>query len=246
MLYTAIANNYTIEDWVSIGTVELSHAERSMRLHFRHQDAISGQMIVRWRDIDPPAWGEEPSTVAECGELEPHVIWRAPTHAQRLSEHRAGQPDTVLKDFAINLDKAERAEWGQPSEPISSEPLAPVTQDLSEIPAIEPRQPPYSHLTKSDNEYVLTMACGGLPVDSAVFEAGHEPNGYFWEAVVTFSAPDLAQRVELVSEAGAFVANCSKRDLSKVQARLDAMVLDPVGVSALIRAAEASDFEFDD
>ena len=33
----------------------------------------------------------------------------------------------------------------------------------------------------------LSFACGALPADAAVFAAGHEPNGYFWEGSLSTS-----------------------------------------------------------
>ena len=57
----------------------------------------------------------------------------------------------------------------------------------------------------------LTFQCGALPADAAVFAAGHEPNGYFWEGVVQYLTGDLASQVELDCEAGMF---CASLDLS--------------------------------
>jgi len=52
----------------------------------------------------------------------------------------------------------------------------------------------------------LTFACGNLPADVAVFAAGHEPNGYFWEGVAEYLAGGLLAQLELDPEADLFCA----------------------------------------
>lgn len=49
-------------------------------------------------------------------------------------------------------------------------------------------------------------------VDEAISAAGHEPNGYFWEGMVQYLAPGLADQMELDSEAGMFVAYGERAD----------------------------------
>lgn len=43
-------------------------------------------------------------------------------------------------------------------------------------------------IMKIDGEHSLTFYCGELAVDEEIALAGHEPNGYFWDGVVSPSA----------------------------------------------------------
>jgi hypothetical protein len=52
------------------------------------------------------------------------------------------------------------------------------------MPPIVPDQVNLIDLAGSSS---LTFECGNLPADAAVFAAGHEPNGCFWEEVVNIS-----------------------------------------------------------
>jgi hypothetical protein len=57
-----------------------------------------------------------------------------------------------------------------------------------------------------DGEHSLTITAGDLLADAAVVASGHEPNGYFWEGLVQFAWPDIAERLDFDSEAGMFCA----------------------------------------
>jgi hypothetical protein len=92
----------------------------------------------------------------------------------------------------------------------------------------------------------LTLYCGDLPVDAAITEVGHEPNGYFWEGIATYLEPALAARVELSSEGGMFAAYGERADLEQLLAAMTPHVADADAVVALIRRAESEGFEFDD
>jgi hypothetical protein len=50
-----------------------------------------------------------------------------------------------------------------------------------------------------DGATSLTFYCGELPADAAISAAGHEPNGYFWEGMVQYLSPELAELLELDS-----------------------------------------------
>lgn len=52
------------------------------------------------------------------------------------------------------------------------------------------------------SKHSLTLEASGLAADAAVVAAGHEPNGYFWEGLVQFAWPDIAERLDFDSEAG--------------------------------------------
>lgn len=93
----------------------------------------------------------------------------------------------------------------------------------------------------------LLLVAGGTPSDGAVVDSGHEPNGYFWQGVAERVAPQLVERVSLDSEAGMF---CARADDPEVLVMLGAamapVVNDPARLRAVVAAAEADGFDFDD
>jgi len=91
----------------------------------------------------------------------------------------------------------------------------------------------------------LTFECGNLPADVAVFAAGHEPNGYFWEEVLQYLAGGLLSQVELDPEAGLFCAIGDRAVLGRLREELERYLDDPKSIARLIREAEASGFQFD-
>ncbi|MGK5543396.1 Imm51 family immunity protein [Streptomyces sp. URMC 127] len=97
-----------------------------------------------------------------------------------------------------------------------------------------------------DREYSLTLDAGGLVVDGAVAAAGHEPNGYFWEGLVRFAWPDIAERLDFDSEAGMFCAIGSSSDLARLKTALESVITSPEAVREIIARGETSGFEFDD
>jgi hypothetical protein len=92
----------------------------------------------------------------------------------------------------------------------------------------------------------LTFACGLLPAEAAVFAAGHEPNGYFWEEVVQYLAAGLLPRIELDSEAGMFCARGDRALLGQLREVLKGYLDNPEKIARLIKEAEASGFQFAD
>ncbi|MFH9728717.1 Imm51 family immunity protein [Streptomyces sp. NPDC017254] len=97
-----------------------------------------------------------------------------------------------------------------------------------------------------DGEHSLTLNAGGLAADTAVAAAGHEPNGYFWEGLVRFSWPDIAECLDFDSEAGMFCAVGSPSDLARLKAVVESVITSPEAVRDIIARAEVSGFEFDD
>lgn len=97
-----------------------------------------------------------------------------------------------------------------------------------------------------DGEHSLTLDVGGLAADAAVEDAGHEPNGYFWEGLVRFAWPDLAERLDFDSEAGMFCAVGSPSDLARLKAAVASVITSPEAVRDIVARAETSGFEFDD
>lgn len=106
--------------------------------------------------------------------------------------------------------------------------------------------PNHTILHDIDGSISLTFYCGELPADGAITASGHEPNGYFWEGMVQYLAPDLANQVELDSEAGMFCAYGDRKVLEQVQTLIDPYLDDGERVGATVREAESSGFQFDD
>ncbi|MEU2517017.1 Imm51 family immunity protein [Streptomyces syringium] len=97
-----------------------------------------------------------------------------------------------------------------------------------------------------DGEHSLTLAAGDLSADAAVVAAGHEPNGYFWEGLVQFAWPDLAERLDYDSEGGMFCALGSLSDLTQLKAALEPVISNSSAVREIVARAETAGFEFDD
>jgi hypothetical protein len=108
------------------------------------------------------------------------------------------------------------------------------------------RVPAHATIRENAGRYSLTFPCGDLPADDAVTAADHEPNGYFWEGVAQYLAPDLATVVEFDSEASLFCANGDRGPLARLQQVLEPYLSDPARAGQVIRDATAAGFEFDD
>jgi len=99
--------------------------------------------------------------------------------------------------------------------------------------------------------FVLQLVAGTTPVDDVIEELGHEPNGHFWGSVAEYvmqtDAPELGDLLDLNPEGDTFVAYAAERDvLENLGSRLSAVANDPERVRALVSAAEAEGFAFDD
>jgi hypothetical protein len=101
-------------------------------------------------------------------------------------------------------------------------------------------------LHELDGEHSLTLAAGDLAADAAVVAAGHEPNGYFWDSLVQFAWPELAERLDFDSEGGMFCALGSSSDLAQLKTALEPVILSPSAVREIVARAEAAGFGFDD
>ena len=106
--------------------------------------------------------------------------------------------------------------------------------------------PNHIRLDAGGDQASVTFDCGELPADEAVEAVGHTPNGYFWEGLLQYVAPDLVQRIELDSEAGMFAAYGDPADLDRIVALLGPYLDDGERVAAEVRRAEAAGFVFDD
>jgi hypothetical protein len=83
-------------------------------------------------------------------------------------------------------------------------------------------------------------------VDAAIAATGHEPNGYFWEGVLRFLDPALADSMELDSEAGMFAAYGNATQCDRVGELLSALLQDIDAINELVARAEAAGHNFDD
>ncbi|MFK7989844.1 MAG: Imm51 family immunity protein [Sandaracinaceae bacterium] len=106
-------------------------------------------------------------------------------------------------------------------------------------------------LNEHDGTHTLQLVAGMTAVDGAIEEAGHEPNGYFWEGVamllVASRAPALDGRFEYDSEGGTFVAHGpDKSALEELRALMATVANDPRELNAIIALAAKRGFQFDD
>lgn len=110
---------------------------------------------------------------------------------------------------------------------------------------------PLTLLEVDDGGFVLTLEAGATAVDDAIVALGHEPNGYFWEGIVTqlveHDAPELADRFDSDPEAGAYVAISEDRDvLERLGALLARVANDEERLRELVATAKEEGFTFDD
>lgn len=107
-------------------------------------------------------------------------------------------------------------------------------------------------ILEHEGHFTLCLDCGTTAADEAVEEAGHTPNGSFWEGVTQLllcekANADLEGRFELDAEAGMFCAfGTDRAALERLGVALAALANDPARMSALIAKAEADGFAFDD
>jgi hypothetical protein len=103
-----------------------------------------------------------------------------------------------------------------------------------------------AQIRESGGSFSLAFPCGDLPVDDAVLAADHEPNGYFWEGVAQFLAPDVASVLEFDSDGSQFCVRGDRGPLARLQQVLEPYLSDPRRVAQVIQDATAAGFEFDD
>ncbi|GAB6900316.1 Imm51 family immunity protein [Kineosporia succinea] len=100
-------------------------------------------------------------------------------------------------------------------------------------------------------KFSLIMNAGGLPADEVVTAAGHEPHGYFWDAVAKWvirtRVPEVEGRVKFDPEGGMFCAYGTDREALTVLGEAMAWVVNAVDeLPALIAAGERAGVDFDD
>lgn len=98
----------------------------------------------------------------------------------------------------------------------------------------------------AETEPSLVFNCGGLPVEDRVQAAGMEANGYLWEGVLRFLAPDLSTRLEFDSESGMFCVYGSAELLEQARSHLTPYLSDPDRISELIEQARTAGFDLED
>lgn len=85
----------------------------------------------------------------------------------------------------------------------------------------------------------LTLDLGDLPSDAAVQAAGDEPNGAFWEGVVSYVAPAMISRLDMDSEGSMFSVYGDRTDLENLRDLLQPLVDDPAAMTGLLHRAQA-------
>lgn len=90
----------------------------------------------------------------------------------------------------------------------------------------------------------LTFTCGVNPSDPTIAAMDHEPNGYFWQGIVEFAFPRVAE-LELDPEASSFCAFGADDVLRELRAFLTPLLTDGAAIAALIARARAQGFEID-
>jgi len=91
----------------------------------------------------------------------------------------------------------------------------------------------------------LTFDCD-TPVDETITATGGKANGYFWEGVLSFVEPELAQALELDSEESVFCAYGAVDDLDKAQRVLEPYMTDAARVGVLIERAKSAGVTLDE
>ncbi|MBT0767331.1 hypothetical protein KIH74_00245 [Kineosporia sp. J2-2] len=110
---------------------------------------------------------------------------------------------------------------------------------------------PLKLVETTPGHYSLLLTAGDTPSDTAVDEAGHEPNGYFWEGMAEWlirtRVPELDGRLKFDPEGGMFCAYGTDREaLAALGSVMAEVVNAPERIGALIATAEEAGVVFDD
>ncbi|MDO4899998.1 Imm51 family immunity protein [Actinomyces sp.] len=97
------------------------------------------------------------------------------------------------------------------------------------------------------NQWSLHFDVGGPRTAERVAELGHEPNGYFWAGVVQ-RLVELGElpEVETDPEGDTFSAYGTRTLMERLSQALVPYLTDPGALTALVTAADADGFDFDD
>lgn len=101
-----------------------------------------------------------------------------------------------------------------------------------------------------EGSHSITFDCD-TPADEAVYSAGHEPNGYFWEGVaqlvVSTEARAISDKLDYDSEGSMFCAlSNDKAALETLAALMAPIINDPQNAAIVVARAAELEFEFDD
>lgn len=101
-----------------------------------------------------------------------------------------------------------------------------------------------------DGQYELVLSAG-TQVDGVIEAMGHEPNGYFWEAVartvILLEAPQVLDVIELEAEGGALIVRGENSDaLAPFTKVMQEATTDEKVIRSLVMKAPKLGVEFDD
>ncbi|MCA9547711.1 MAG: hypothetical protein KC613_25080 [Myxococcales bacterium] len=103
------------------------------------------------------------------------------------------------------------------------------------------------------NHSLILPVCTWPEADAVVEAAGHTPNGYFWEGIVRrlievdAELAAHADGMDFDPEGDTFVAyGADPAPLKALDKALRALLGDPPALAALLAAADAEGFDFDD
>ena len=109
----------------------------------------------------------------------------------------------------------------------------------------------FLHLADIEGTSTLFAAMDQTPeqVVEAITEAGHEPNGYFFEGLATYliNLHDLdGAGIEADSDAGMFSLLGNSATLTALHELLLDLLRNPAELTSTIQQAEAAGYKFDD
>lgn len=99
---------------------------------------------------------------------------------------------------------------------------------------------PYSEIRLFGGRWELSFWLSRLPSKNAIYAAGHENSGVFWESVAWFLLPGVARTLELSSIYPTFNAYGDREQLRKLQEVLEPLLGDGNAIVGVIRRAEAN------
>ena len=147
--------------------------------------------------------------------------------------------DSLAYYGLIDTPRPPHADFSDDDEPKQKEVPTPMT----------PEQ--FLHLADIEGTSTLFAAMDQAPeqVVEAITAAGHEPNGYFFEALATYliSLHDLdGAGIEADSEAGMFSLLGNSATVTAMHEHLLGLLRNPAELTTTIQQAEAAGHEFDD
>ena len=161
-----------------------------------------------------------------------------------------GIPETIQLDFAIEDTLAYYGLIDTPRPPHADFSDIETASAHAERPKpMTPEQ--FLHLADIEGTSTLFAAMDQTPeqVVEAITEAGHEPNGYFFEGLATYliNLHDLdGAGIEADSEAGMFSLLGNSATVTALHEHLLGLLRNPAELTQTIQQAEAAGHDFDD